>query len=587
MVLRTTKPRRGGDPSLGRANKADDQIILLARGLSSRSVGANIPLLALSSDEGERDLRHMEAFTNACTAYSHQFYIYTNGKNAGNVGSKGDDGDDPNEAPTSSSQSHHAQAGAPPLIAMPIRIDPEEEKRLVMLRQKIQQGEAQREILESQYVSLRAQYVYLSKLLTKLRTTSNRQQSFLQRLVQKRGALLAVQRVRLEVARDVLDALKYRAANSAATSAQAHSSPSSSANRDEGKVDFASSSSTDLIDVWNLLESKFKSAEKACRHPEEDGDSKANVVEPWVGQKMPKTPFGVPVLLSQLSSYHDFAMAFGTNGILGSSASTMCWLEKSLPDTMTQQAKVASSVTSLREETRQLRLELEQERQWNKELQTNIISRRKLNDELVAMVTLLRTETEAIVARHNILLESDQARDAAYSLHEEEQLLKQSATNQDKEDSEDPIPEENLGEPEIECSTTNDSTNAGGDMNEEENETKPLVSSVSDSAAVADDAGALDDGEPSSRPEKQQVEDDENDGDDEGELSEEDEDEEDGEIVEGEDGEVSDEKEDSNGNTLSVETGDATSKRTLSGGEESGSNEMPGSANRSAKRRKL
>ena len=533
MVGIRTKSRRGGGDGSSGKSKTDDQIILLARGLSGRSVGANIPLLTLSGEEAERDLRHMEAFSSACTTYSQQFYIFTNGKGGQGVqdGPRRGDGDD-------AAYGHRNGAGGPaPLIPLPTRIDPEEEKRRQMLKEKIKQGEAQREILESQYVSLRAQYVYLSKLLSKLRTTSNRQLGFLQRLVKKRGALVAAQRVRLEIARDVLQALKYRAAHCSATPSTA-ASPSAGATKEDTKdgADTATSATTtDLVEIWNQLDSKFKQAEKACR--EEGGNT-----EHWVGRKMPKTPHGVTIFPSQLSGYHDFAAAFGTEGMLGSSKSTMCWLESGLPTAMNQQAKVTSSVAALRDETRQLRAELDQERQWNKELQTNIISRRKANDELVAMMTLLRTETEAVVARHNVLLESDQARDAAYSLHEEEQLLKSSANDHEKKD------DNGISLGKVEAGRIDE---GGIDQGE----------GISKSAT---DGGGE---QTASRIVKQSVEDDENDGDDEGEIGDED-DEEEGQIME-EDGEIKAE--------------DEASKRSFG----DGSPGELGGGSRSAKRRKL
>jgi hypothetical protein len=77
MVERKTT--RLGTTATLKARKAEDHI-LLARGLSARLTGANTPLGPLSQDDMERDLRHMEAFSNACTTYAQQFYIYQNAK---------------------------------------------------------------------------------------------------------------------------------------------------------------------------------------------------------------------------------------------------------------------------------------------------------------------------------------------------------------------------------------------------------------------------------------------------------------------------------------------------------------------------
>ena len=189
-----TKTRGGPVGALKAKNSDQEQSFLLARGLSARYCGVNTPLTSLTPEEMERDLRHMEAFSNACTAYSQQYFIYQN--------SQEELAEDP---------SKHKRAHQPaPLIAMPIRIDPEEEKRLTTLRQKIQQCEAQREVLESQYLSLRAHYVYLSQKLKTHRDDVNGRAEFLQEMVQKRGRLVALQRVRLQIAREALACLKYR-----------------------------------------------------------------------------------------------------------------------------------------------------------------------------------------------------------------------------------------------------------------------------------------------------------------------------------------------------------------------------------------
>jgi len=71
----------------------------------------------------------------------------------------------------------------------------------------------------------------------------------------------------------------------------------------------------------------------------------------------------------------------------------------------------------LREEAQFLEDELEKERCVNKKLQLNIIGKRIRNDEMCAMMTLLRGETEAVLVRHNVLLETREAKTAAHELH--------------------------------------------------------------------------------------------------------------------------------------------------------------------------
>lgn len=364
---------RGGPVSSMNPKKAEGDHFLLARGLSARYTGANTPLTPLTGEEMERDLRHMEAFSNACTAYSQQYFIFQNSK-------------EDSEESKSNSKAHTQ----PPLIAMPVRIDPEEEKRLTTLRQKIQQCEAQREVLESQYLSLRAHYVFLSQKLKIYRGTVNRHVEFLQGQVQKRGRLVALQRARLQIAREVLASLQHR---------------------QDVKLDTAEGDSTDLVEVWNQIDEQFKAAEKDCR---------SSGVEKWHAMKVPQIPPGVPLLLSQLAKQPGKAAAWSTGGMLGSNDDSMCWLEPLLPKNK-DKSTLEEDLPTLKSEVEVLRRELNRERNLNKDLQTEIIDRRRRNDEVVAMMALLRTETEAVVARHNILLQSDQAKEAADRLLAEEE----------------------------------------------------------------------------------------------------------------------------------------------------------------------
>lgn len=374
MVI--TKTRGGPVGGLKTKNQNPDNF-LLARGLSARYCGVNTPLTSLTAEEMERDLRHMEAFSNACIAYSQQYFIYQNSQ------------EDMLEDASSKQTRFHQPA---PLVAMPVRIDPEEEKRMTTLRQKIQQCEAQREVLESQYLSLRAHYVFLSQKLKTHRDDVNGRAEFLQKMVQKRGRLVALQRVRLQVAREALAALKYRQKAKKTTEESEDSAPEK-----------------DLVEAWNQIEEEFKKAEKECQ---------SEGMETWQALRVPQIPPGVPLLLSQLAKQPGLAAAWSTGGMFGSKPDTLCWLEDLVPKDMDKDG-LEEDLPALRSEVEVLRRELKRERLLNKDLQSNIISRRNQNDELVAMMALLRTETEAVVARHNILLQSDIAAAAAQKLMSE------------------------------------------------------------------------------------------------------------------------------------------------------------------------
>ena len=396
-MVSTKTTRRGGNTAPN-AMKGDEQHIMLARGLSARYTGANAPLSGLTSEEMERDIRHMEAFANACTAYSQQYFIYQNSQEEKDATEGG--GAPPVRTGTTPS--------AVPLVAMPVRIDPEEEKRLFQLRTKIQQCEAQREVLESQYLSLRAHYVHLSQVLQKFRGTVNVHVELLQGLLQKRGKLLALQRVRLQISREVLASLKHRQSHLKLLLEKENST--TKMQEEENQVN--------LVEIWNSLDDQITKAAHDCRS---DG------VEAWHALKVPRTPPGVPILLSQLATKPGHGVGFGLSGAFGTFPNSMCWLESNLPKAPTP----GVDLPGLREQVGILQRDLDNERDMNKELQSDIIARRKRNDELVAMMTLLRTETEAVVARHNILLDSDQAKDAAYNLHQKDQQQIQIKDNQE------------------------------------------------------------------------------------------------------------------------------------------------------------
>jgi hypothetical protein len=396
-----------------KARKAEDNCILLARGWSARQTGANIPLSCLAPDEIERDLRHMEAFSNACTMYAQQYYIYHNNQTV----SKDNPADNSQDGKKQQQQQQQQQQLPPtpaPLIAMPVRIDPEEEKRLANLRQKIQQCEAQREVYEGQYLSLRAHYIYLSQQLKMKRDDVNQRCQFLQSQVNKRGRLVALQRVRLQILRETLQCLQYR---------------------EKCPVVSSSGDVTELYSVWNDIESKWKKAEddltatttttsssskSSCGSTSTSSSStnnNGNILH-WSASHIPKIPPGVPLLLSQLAEQPGQAAAWGTSGAFGAKPHSLLWIDNQVP---TSSPDTAEELPALREEQAKLKEEIASERALNKEFQMDVITRRQKNDELVAMMALLRTETEAAISRHNIIMESDLAKLAALKLLEAEE----------------------------------------------------------------------------------------------------------------------------------------------------------------------
>lgn len=196
----------------------------------------------------------------------------------------------------------------------------------------------------------------------------------------------------------------------------------------------------DVLETWNDVESLLSKAEKSCRMLELDvlpkrvrgkspppskrkrGDTEEeNAVIPqvaWDGRVMPRTPYGIPILISQMSQTPDKSAGFGCGGVFGSKESSLVFLEENLPATYEKMEDDQEDLLHLRNEAKALWDELQRERRSNKDLQRQIIQKRKRNDEMCAMMTLLRSETEAVLARHNILLDTQEARQAASDLHQ-------------------------------------------------------------------------------------------------------------------------------------------------------------------------
>lgn len=287
MSKRRSTRGRDDDSSKRRRKSGGLDAITLARGMSARWVGPRSKLTALTGDEVDRDLRHMEAYQNACTAYAQQYFIFSN-RNLVQSGHYGRNG---GAATTSTTPSTR------PDFLMPVRIDPEEEKRLSVLRKRIATSERQREVLETEYVALTAAYVYESQALDKSRQAVDGQLHFLQELVEKRAQVVALQRTRVAMARDALLCLEKRTKM-----------------LEQGTQGLPDNGAGDIGQIWNDVESQLGDAERACRSlkvPKELRDVKKENCMPWDARKLPRTPYSLPIYLSQLSSVPDKGAAFG------------------------------------------------------------------------------------------------------------------------------------------------------------------------------------------------------------------------------------------------------------------------------------
>ena len=188
-----------------------------------------------------------------------------------------------------------AQVTAKSPFSMPIKIDPEEEKRLILLRKKIHQSEFEREKLETEYLSLRAHYVHESQLVRKTRAYEMGRWKLLKDLVDRRGKVLGLMRVKIAMGRDIESLLKHRGelarkvkngdvstdagevknsesaltgmANgsgpNAAVKNGAIGAPSANAGA-EKKAEGVTEKDVDLIEIWNDINVQLQEAELAC-----------------------------------------------------------------------------------------------------------------------------------------------------------------------------------------------------------------------------------------------------------------------------------------------------------------------------------
>lgn len=236
----------------------------LTRGMTARKIGHCVASMVrgLNSQQVQADLELMDAYTEACRVYSQKYFAYRNPDLCRIVDEKsatveyvgiqqlysstatsttGTSSSDGTSLPmvakiTNPDKAHIEQTSSPsstqPNIVsspqlqqvqqqrarwlygaqqvMPTRIDPEEEKRIAALRQMISTHEKQREDLEAQYTSLRANYIRELQLLQASKHENTVSLQLLQKLCYKRAKALALKRIRCQFFTDVLACLLFR-----------------------------------------------------------------------------------------------------------------------------------------------------------------------------------------------------------------------------------------------------------------------------------------------------------------------------------------------------------------------------------------
>lgn len=415
--------------------------LYLARGATARHLHPTL-LQPLAQDEMEKDLRHMQAYAAAVKSYQQQYYLQ--------AASAGADGAEGNATSTT-------------MTPLPVRIDPEEEKRLVNLRKKIARAEVIREEAEQHYVASRAHYVHTVQDLEKTGQERFHIMEFLQKLVASRAAVVACQRARLQMSRDVKDCLQAR------IEALQHYEDERRQVEGVPPAPFTPHLTGDdpLSALWNQMEDEYKKAVASCFE-------KRKKPLPWPATHLASTPPGIPLLVSAASTIPDKSMTFSAKDMFDCKDSSMVWLEGHLPHESEQEKEDEyAEVERLEHQVDRLQAELDKERRSSATMCQKIAATRQRNDEWVAMMGILRQETEAVLHRHNTILQSDQAMAAAQHLSEQEEKAAASTKK-------------------AATSTTESSVKTAGAVREEE-ETTTTTPPVTTTTPAADEANDGDD----------------------------------------------------------------------------------------------
>ena len=297
-----------------------DPATLLARGFTARWLGFVTPagnkgrtatssflanstpkksaLQGLSNDEIDKDLRHMQAFWEASQRYHQHYYAQLNRITS---------------APISAAAVSPAAAQHPPPRTLPVRLDPDHDKRLQAQRKQMARAEVMREALELQYVAVRAHYVEVCQAVQQEKHASQERVQALQSTAMALSKQLAAARARLQIHRDILSALNHRLSilqtspgDAAPTGGDALAPTTASSHHEDP-----------LLAVWMEMEqasndlpapgTKKKSSSSSSQQ------SRVVLVVPWPALTQPSTPPGVPLLVSAASCVPEKSLAWAVD----------------------------------------------------------------------------------------------------------------------------------------------------------------------------------------------------------------------------------------------------------------------------------
>ncbi|GMI36000.1 hypothetical protein TrCOL_g4415 [Triparma columacea] len=427
----------------------------LARGKSSRGIG--VPYLStLNDEEITKDLQAIDKFSLMAQNYSSQLHSHLN-----NINGNAPQSYDPSEVVLQQEQSYrkYKQKSEKLQPAKPA-LAPEEERKVIAQKKKLANAEATRELLETQYMSLRAHYVSASQRLATSRLGTDAVTKALHGLVERRATSMAFRRVRLAIAREVLGVLRAR--NKAGTEKPAKGKkPSKAAAAAAADDAMDVDGNGNLSECWDKVEKGLLEAELACSDESLEvsclsahgvggnGGSKAkggkgdgkrgnkslkaqvalsqggqrNSVITWENSPLPSTPHGLPLLLSVLGATPDKTAAASYGGIFGSSDKELTWLEVGMPRSMNVREDESESLVFIKEECSKMRQRTVDLRRETMELQRKTVLQRREGEKINANITMYRTETEAVLGRHHLVLETPEAKEASKTLRDREEMM--------------------------------------------------------------------------------------------------------------------------------------------------------------------
>ena len=185
-----------------------------------------------------------------------------------------------------------------------------------------------------------------------------------------------------------------------------------------------------------------------------------NVI-PWRSLTIPRTPRGVPLYISQLSSYPDKVAGAGYGGFLGNKNEDMRYLlpidrihgrdhaAYGLPGSHRSEKIEMNELAALEIEISHLESSIREERLLNDKLQAFAVDRKRKCDDICTAMTLLRSETENVLLRHNMILNSKEARMRSWEVvtegRKEEVAGEQYQIMNDDEEMEDQVESSEAG----------------------------------------------------------------------------------------------------------------------------------------------